>query len=85
MAKVIPKKRGRPTVDSEFKKDTFLTLRLNEIILAQLEEVKNFLEQTKHLRNEPPKNKITLRDAINYLLLHGMTYYKQDRRRKADK
>lgn len=81
----IKKPRGRPSVDGELKKDKMLTLRLNDVQLEALEEVRRFLEETQHLRVKFVKNKITLRDALTYLMIHGMTYYNQDRRRKAEK
>ena len=50
MAKVISKKRGRPSLESDLKKDNFLTLRLTNVQLEELEEVRKFLESTQHLR-----------------------------------
>lgn len=81
----MPKKRGRPVVEGELKKDKGVTIRFNSVQLESLEEVRKFIEDTQHLRVKLVKKKITLRDAINYLIKHGMTYYNQDRKRKAEK
>jgi hypothetical protein len=83
MAKAI-KKRGRPEVEDDLKKDHLISIRLNSVQLEHLEEVREFLEQKKHLSFKPIKRKKNLRDAINYLLSQSVTYNKQDRERKSD-
>ncbi len=81
MAKAI-KKRGRPEVEDDLKKDHLISIRLNSVQLEHLEEVRKFLEQKIQLSVKPIKHKTNLRDAINYLLSQNVTYLKQDRERK---